>query len=111
MRARVKDLGNLMKQAQELQERMGKLQEELQAMEIEGGAGAGLVRVTLSGKGELRRVTLDPSILQPGDREMVEDLIVAAHSDAKKKMEARVQEETQSLMGGLALPPGFKLPF
>jgi hypothetical protein len=111
MRVNVKDLGNLMKQAQELQERMGKLQEELSAMEVEGGAGAGLVRVTLSGKGELRRVTLDPSILQPADREMVEDLIVAAHSDAKKKMEARVQEETQSLMGGLTLPPGFKLPF
>jgi DNA-binding YbaB/EbfC family protein len=107
----MKDLGNFMKQAQQLQERMGRLQEELAAMEVEGSSGAGLVSVTLSGKGELRRVKLDPSLLKPEDAEMVEDLIVAAHGDAKKKMEAKVAEETQSLMGGLALPPGLKLPF
>ncbi|MFO1186077.1 MAG: YbaB/EbfC family nucleoid-associated protein [Alphaproteobacteria bacterium] len=107
----MKDLGNLMKQAQALQERMGRLQEELAAMEVAGSAGAGLVTVTLSGKGEMKRVKIDPSLLRPEDAEMVEDLVAAAHSDAKKKMEAKVAEETQALMGGLALPPGLKLPF
>lgn len=107
----MKDLGNFMKQAQAFQERMGRLQEELGAMEVAGRAGAGLVTVTLSGKGELRRVKIDPSLLKPEDAEMVEDLVVAAHSDAKKKMEAKVSEETRNLMGGLALPPGLKLPF
>jgi len=107
----MKDLGNLMKQAQALQERMGRLQEELGAMEVAGSAGAGLVTVTLSGKGEMKRLKIDPSLLKAEDAEMVEDLIVAAHSDAKKKMEAKVAEETQNVMGGLALPPGLKLPF
>ena len=106
----MKDLGKLMKQAQELQEKMGKLQEDLGRLEIEGISGGGLVRVTLSGKGELRNVKIDPSILQASDAEMVEDLIVAAHGDAKKKTEERVQQETQSVLGGLPLPPGFKLP-
>ena len=106
----MKDLGKLMKQAQELQEKMGKLQEDLGRLEVEGISGGGLVRVTLNGKGELKGVTIDPSILQPTDAEMIEDLIVAAHSDAKKKTEERVQQETQSMLGGLPLPPGFKLP-
>jgi len=100
-----------MKQAQQLQERMAQLQEQLGQMEVEGTAGAGLVTVSLTGKGELRRVKIDPSLLKPTDAEMIEDLVVAAHGDAKRRLEARVQEETQSLMGGMALPPGFKLPF
>jgi len=106
----MKDLGKLMKQAQELQEKMGKLQEDLGRLEVEGISGGGLVRVTLSGKGDLKAVKIDPSILQPSDAEMIEDLIVAAHNDAKKKAEERVQQETQGLLGGLPLPPGFKLP-
>jgi len=106
----MKDLGKLMKQAQELQEKMGKLQDDLARIEIEGIAGGGMVRVTLSGKGELKGVKIDPSLLQPSDAEMLEDLIIAAHNDAKKKTEERVQHETQGLLGGLPLPPGFKLP-
>jgi DNA-binding YbaB/EbfC family protein len=106
----MKNLGELMKQAQQMQERMGKFQEELAALEIEGSSGAGLVKVTLSGKGELKHVKLDPSILQPDDAEMVEDLIVAAHADAKTKLEAKMQEEQQNLLGGMPMPPGFKLP-
>jgi nucleoid-associated protein EbfC len=107
----VKDLGGLMKQAQQLQERMGELQQQLGSLEIEGTAGAGMVTVTLTGKGEMRGVKIDPSLLKPDDKEMIEDLIVAAHGDAKRRVEARIQEETQALMGGLSLPPGFKLPF
>jgi hypothetical protein len=107
----LKDFGSIMKQAQQLQERMAQLQEQLGQMEVEGTAGAGLVTVSLTGKGELRRVKIDPSLLKPTDAEMIEDLVVAAHGDAKRRLEARVQEETQSLMGGMALPPGFKLPF
>ena len=106
----MKDFGKLMKQAQELQEKMGKLQEDLGRLEVEGISGGGMVRVTLTGKGELKAIKVDPSILKPDDAEMVEDLIVAAHSDAKRKAEERVQQETQGLLGGLPLPPGFKLP-
>jgi nucleoid-associated protein EbfC len=106
----MKDLGKLMQQAQELQEKMGKLQEDLAKLEVEGISGGGMVRVTLTGKGELRGLKIDPSLLKPDDAEMIEDLIVAAHSDAKRKSEERVQAETQSLLGGLPLPPGFKLP-
>ncbi|MFZ1989412.1 MAG: YbaB/EbfC family nucleoid-associated protein [Alphaproteobacteria bacterium] len=106
----MKDFGSLMKQMQELQGKMGKLQEDLGRLEIEGVSGGGLVRVTLSGKGELKGVKIDPTILQPSDAEMIEDLLIAAHNDAKKKTEERVQQETQSVFGGLPLPPGFKLP-
>ena len=106
----MRDLGQLMKQVQELQEKMGKVQEDLARLEVEGVAGGGLVRVTLTGKGELKGVKIDPSILQPSDAEMIEDLIVAAHNDAKRKAEVRAQQETQGLLGGLPLPPGFKLP-
>lgn len=106
----MKDLGKLMKQAQELQEKMGKLQEDLARLEIEGISGGGMVRVVLSGKGDLRGVKIDPSLLKPDDAEMVEDLIIAAHNEARKKTEERVQEETQSVLGGLPMPPGFKLP-
>ena len=107
----MKDLGNLMKQAKEMQERMAKFQEELGALEIEGQAGAGLVKVTLTGKMDMRRVKIDPSLLKPEDAEMAEDLVAAAYNDARRKVEERVQGETQSMMGGLQLPPGMKLPF
>lgn len=107
----MKNLGQLMKQAQEMQEKMAEMQESLAAIEIEGSAGAGLVKVTLNGKGEMRRLRIDPTLANPDEAEVLEDLVVAAHNDAKGKIEARVQEETQKLMGGLPLPPGMKLPF
>ena len=107
----MKNLGQLMKQAQEMQTKMAEMQEKLETLEVSGSAGAGLVSVTLSGKGEMRGVKIDPSLLKPDETEILEDLIAAAHNDAKVKLEARVQEETSSLMGGLDLPPGFKLPF
>ena len=107
----MKNLGQLMKQAQEMQTKMAEMQAKLETLEVTGSAGAGLVSVTLSGKGEMRQVKIDPSLVKPDEAEILEDLIAAAHNDAKSKLEARVQEETSSLMGGLELPPGFKLPF
>ncbi len=107
----MRNLGQLMKQAQEMQEKMAEMQESLVAIEIEGVAGAGLVTVVLNGKGEMRRLKIDPSLVKPEDAEILEDLIVAAHNDAKSKIEMRVQEETQKLMGGLPLPSGMKFPF
>ena len=107
----MKNLGQMMKQAQEMQEKMAEMQESLVAIEIEGVAGAGLVTVVLNGKGEMQRLKIDPSLVKPEDVEILEDLIVAAHNDAKSKIEIRVQDETQKLMGGLPLPPGMKFPF
>ena len=107
----MKNLGNLLKQAQEMQGRMAEMQEKLQSREVEGSAGAGMVRVTLSGKGELRRVKIDPTLFKPEEAEVVEDLLLAAHADAKAKVEAMLAEEMGKLTGGLPLPPGFKLPF
>ena len=107
----MKNLGQLMKQAQEMQDKMAEMQDSLISIEIEGVAGAGLVKVTLNGKGEMRRLHIDPTLASPDEAEILEDLIVAAHNDAKGKIEARVQEETQKLMGGLSLPPGMKFPF
>lgn len=107
----MKNLGNLLKQAQEMQGRMAEMQEKLQGREVEGGAGAGMVRVTMSGKGELRRVKIDPALFKPEEAEVVEDLLLAAHADAKAKVEAMLAEEMGKLTGGLPLPPGFKLPF
>tara|TARA_B100000676_G_C18085173_1_gene854441 strand:- start:59 stop:382 length:324 start_codon:yes stop_codon:yes gene_type:complete len=107
----MKNLGQLMKQAQEMQDKMAAMQESLGQIEIEGVAGAGLVKLTLNGKGEMRQLRIDPTLANPDEAEILEDLIVAAHNDAKGRLEARVQEETQKLMGGLPLPPGMKLPF
>ena len=107
----MKNLGQLMKQAQEMQDKMAEMQESLVTIEIEGVAGAGLVKVTLNGKGEMRRLHIDTILVNPDEAGILEDLIVAAHNDAKGKIEARVQDETQKLMGGLSLPPGMKFPF
>lgn len=104
------DLGKMMKQAQELQARMGAVQEEIAQLEVTGTAGAGLVTVTLTGKGELRSLKLDASLMKPEEAEIVEDLIVAAHADAKAKAEAAVQEKMKDVTGGLQLPPGISLP-
>ena len=107
----MKNLGQLMKQAQEMQTKMAEMQEKLEALEISGSAGAGMVTVTLNGKGVLRGVKIDPSLAKPDEIEILEDLIVAAHNDAKSNLEQKVQQETADMMGGLQLPPGFKLPF
>jgi DNA-binding YbaB/EbfC family protein len=100
-----------MKQAQQMQTKMAELQEQLAGLEVSGSAGGGMVQVTMSGKGELRGVKIDPSLANPDDVEVLEDLIMAAANDAKSKVEARVQEEMQKLTGGLQLPPGMQLPF
>lgn len=105
----MKDLMKLMQQAGQIQQRMQKLQEDLAAMEIEGQSGAGMVKVTLNGKGEMRSVRIDPSLLKPGEAEIVEDLILAAHQDARAKVESTMQERMQDVTGGLPLPPGLKL--
>ena len=107
----MKNLGQMLKQAQELQEKMGEMQARLEAQEIHGSAGAGMVTVTLSGKGALKAVKIDPELLKPEDVGIVQDLLVTAHADARARMEEVVQEQMQSLTGGLPLPPGFKLPF
>ncbi len=107
----MKNLGQLMKQAQEMQAKMAEMQDQLGAIEVAGSSGGGMVTVTLSGKSEMRRIKIDPALATPDDTEVLEDLIVAAFNDAKTKVEARVQEEMAKLTGGLNLPPGMKLPF
>jgi nucleoid-associated protein EbfC len=107
----MKNLAGLMKQASEMQGRMQEMQTKLAAIECEGTAGAGLVSVVLNGKGDLRRVKIDPTLARPEDREVLEDLLVAAHGEAKRKIEAVAAEEMQKLTGGISLPPGLKLPF
>jgi DNA-binding YbaB/EbfC family protein len=102
---------DLMKQAQAMQTKMQEVQAELERVEVEGQSGGGMVRVTLTAKGQMKHVTLDPSLLKPEDKDMLEDLIVAAHDDARKKGERVMEERMQSLTAGLPLPPGFKLPF
>jgi nucleoid-associated protein EbfC len=101
-------IGNIMKQAQQLQERMGEMQAEIERLEIEGKSGGGLVTVTLSGKGEMKGLSIDPSLVKPDEAEILEDLIVAAHADAKAKAEAVLQEKMKQFSGGLPLPPGMK---
>lgn len=107
----MKNIGAMMKQAQQMQAKMQEMQARLAEVEVSGQSGAGMVNVTVNGKGELKKVKLDKSVVDPEDVEVLEDLIVAAFNDAKAKVERQVAEETQKLMGGLSLPPGFKLPF
>lgn len=105
----MKDLMSLMKQAGQIQARMKEMQESLAAEEVDGQSGGGMVKVTLNGKGELKRVAIDPTLLKPEDVEMLEDLIVAAANDARAKVETKMQEMMQEVAGGLPLPPGMKL--
>lgn len=107
----MKNLAGMMKQAAQMQSKMQEMQERLEAMELEGEAGAGLVRVTLSGKGEMKRIKIDPKLADPAEMEMLEDLVLAAHRAAKAKIETATAEEMQKVTGGLQLPPGMKLPF
>jgi DNA-binding YbaB/EbfC family protein len=101
----------MLKQAQQIQQRMGEMQNELAEMTVEGAAGGGMVKATMTGKGDLRALELDPSIIDPADPTLLEDLVVAAVNDARAKMERMVAEEMAKLTGGLSLPPGMKLPF
>src|SRR5580704_8720458 len=103
------DFMGLMKQAAELKSKMEAMQAELDRLEVEGSAGGGLVVMTLSGKGELRNGRIDDSLLKPDQKEILEDLIVAAHAEAKRKLETTLQDKMQTLTGGLSLPPGLKL--
>ena len=103
-------IGNLMKQAQLMQENMKKLQEELAQMEIEGQAGSGLVKVVMTGRHEVKRVTIDPKLIAE-DKDMLEDLVATAVNDAVRKIEATTQEKMSAATAGLPLPPGMKLPF
>ncbi|PPR09213.1 MAG: Nucleoid-associated protein YbaB [Alphaproteobacteria bacterium MarineAlpha11_Bin1] len=107
----MKNLGNLMKQAQEMQAKMEQMQNRLAEIEITGESGAGMVRVTLNGKSEMRGLKIDPTLFNSEDAEVVEDLIVAAFNDAKAKAEQQMQEQMAEVTGGLNLPPGVKLPF
>jgi nucleoid-associated protein EbfC len=103
------DFLGLMKQAAELKSKMEAMQAELERVEVDGTAGGGLVTVRLSGKGEMKSVKIDDSLIRPQEKEIVEDLIVAAHADARRKAEALVQEKMKDVAGGLPLPPGLKL--
>ena len=105
------NIGNMMKQAQQLQKKMAEVQEKLNSIEVEGVSGGGLVKVLASAKGEIKRIIIDDTLMIKEEKEMTEDLIVAAINDAKKKGEIASQEEMKSVTGGLPLPPGIKLPF
>ena len=107
----MKNLGNMLKEAQKLQTRMAEMQQQLAEAEMTGTAGGGMVNVTLNGKGEMRRIKIDPSLADPNEMEILEDLVVAACNDAKARIDAHLQEEMGKLTGGLPMPPGFKLPF
>ncbi|MEW5891543.1 MAG: YbaB/EbfC family nucleoid-associated protein [Pseudomonadota bacterium] len=103
-------IGNLMKQAQQMQENLQKVQAQIAEMEVEGQAGAGLVKVTMTGKHDVKRVVIDPSLMQD-DKEMLEDLIAAAVNDAVRRVEAASQEKMAAITAGMPLPPGMKFPF
>jgi DNA-binding YbaB/EbfC family protein len=104
------NIGNMMKQAQAMQANMQKVQAEIALLEVVGESGGGMVKVTMTGQHNVKRVQLEPAVVTE-DREMLEDLIVAATNDAVKKVEAAVQVKMSNVMGGMQLPPGFKLPF
>jgi DNA-binding YbaB/EbfC family protein len=103
------DLTGLMKQAQAMQTKMQEMQEELERIDVEGQSGGGVVRVTLSAKGQMKGISIDPSLLVTSEKEILEDLILAAHEDARKKADRLMQEKMQAVTAGLPLPPGLKL--
>lgn len=107
----MRDLMGMMGKVKEMQEKMASLQEEVENIELEGTSGGGMVTVRLNGKGIMLSLSIDPAMINQDEAEILEDLIVAAHNDAKGKVEAAVQEKTQELTAGLPIPPGMKLPF
>lgn len=107
----MKNLGNMMKQAQQMQSRMTEMQEAMEAHEVEGNSGAGMIKVRVSGKHVVHSVSIDPTLIDPSDPEMLEDLVMAAFNDAKAKIDVYKAEKMADITGGMPLPPGFKLPF
>lgn len=107
----MRDIMGLMSKAKEMQEKMQAMQAEIETMTADGTAGGGMVTVTLNGKGHMQAIKIDPSVFSEDDVEILEDLVIAAHGDAKTKIEQLVQEKTQEVTAGLPLPPGMKLPF
>ena len=107
----MRDIMGMMGKVKEMQAKMEKMQEEIAALEVSGTSGGGLVSVTLDGKGNLKGLKIDPSLFKEDDVEILEDLIVAAHKDAKDKAEAVMAEKTKEMTAGLPIPPGMKLPF
>ena len=107
----MKNLGNMMKQAQQMQTRMTEMQEAMEAHEVEGNSGGGMIKILVSGKHEVRSVSIDPTLIDPSDPEMLEDLVMAAMNDAKTKIADYKAEKMADITGGMPLPPGFKLPF
>ncbi len=107
----MKNIGQMMKQAQEMQSKMTDIQDKLSDLEIEGSSGAGLIKVILSGKNDVRKIKIDTSLIDPKEPDVLEDLLIAAFNDAKSKVENEVNSRMSEVTGGLQLPPGFKLPF
>ena len=107
----MKNFGQMMKQAQEMQSKMDEFQNKLAEMEVIGSSGAGMIEVTLNGKNDVKKMKIEPTIIDENDLEVLEDLIVAAFNDAKSKVEAGVSDKMTEMTGGIQLPPGFKLPF
>ncbi|NSZ15229.1 YbaB/EbfC family nucleoid-associated protein [Agrobacterium vitis] len=107
----MRDIMGMMGKVKEMQAKMERMQEEIASLQVEGKSGGGLVTVTMTGKGELKGLKIDPSLFKEDDVEILEDLIVAAHKDAKDKAEAIAAEKTKDMTAGLPIPPGFKLPF
>ena len=107
----MRDIMGMMGKVKEMQAKMEKMQEEISALEVDGASGGGLVSVRMDGKGNLKGIKIDPSLFKEDDVEILEDLIVAAHKDAKTKADSEMQEKSKALTAGLPIPPGFKLPF
>ncbi|VFU07305.1 conserved hypothetical protein [Methylocella tundrae] len=107
----MRDMLGLMKQAQAMQEKIQEMQAEMERLEVEGQSGGGMVRVTLSAKGQLRNVAIDDQLMKAEEKQILEDLIITAHEDARKKAERLMEEKMQGMTAGLSLPPGMKLPF
>ncbi|PNG26935.1 YbaB/EbfC family nucleoid-associated protein [Methylocella silvestris] len=107
----MRDMLGLMKQAQAMQEKIQQMQAEIERLEVEGQSGGGMVRVTLSAKGQLRNLAIDDQLMKADEKQILEDLIITAHEDARKKAERLMEEKMQGVTAGLALPPGMKLPF
>ena len=105
------NIGQMMKQVQDMQAKMAQMQEKLGTIEVTGQSGGGMVQATMNGKAEMKKLKIDPKLIDPAEIEMLEDLIVAACNDAKAKTDAEIAAETEKMMGGMKLPPGMKLPF
>jgi nucleoid-associated protein EbfC len=105
------NIQQMMKQAQAMQRKLAEAQEKIAALEVEGSSGGGMVKIAISGKGEAKKVTIDPSVIDPNEKELLEDLLVAALNDARKKLEDQSGGYMNDLTSGMQLPPGFKMPF